>query len=111
MTRLRFIPRDHGLLERVRSEGLAALEVPARQKAFTQALSRLARRLGRVEVGLALGAGMAKGFPSGRFEGLQRAHVPSTTLRVRASSIVASVYAGGMAWAAAKTDDRNRQAL
>jgi NTE family protein len=58
---LRLLPRDPGVLARVAEVGVAAVDHES-DEPFAQSLRRLARRVGRAEVGIALGAGMAKGF-------------------------------------------------
>jgi NTE family protein len=87
--RWRFIPRIPGELG---ATGIAT------DNAFGRAIDRLARRLGRLEVGVALGAGMAKGFSHiGVLRALHR-HGVSVDYLAGSSigSIVGSVYAGGM---------------
>ena len=95
--RFRFIPRDPGLLCRVRTNGVGVLKTEA-DGPFLQAISRLARRIGGMEIGLALGAGMAKGFSHiGVLRAFQREGVPIDYLAGSSiGSIVGSVYAGGM---------------
>lgn len=96
--RFRFIPRDSGLLARVRAAGIGALAKEPEDEPFLQALSRLARRIGHLEVGVALGAGMAKGFSHiGVLRALREHGVPVDYLAGSSiGSIVGSVYAGGM---------------
>jgi NTE family protein len=86
------------VLARVHSE---VAEAPSAEsdKPFEQALARLARRLGGIEVGVARGAGMAKGFShNGVLKALKSGGVPVDYLAGSSiGSIVGSVYAGGMA--------------
>ncbi|HXH21681.1 MAG TPA: patatin-like phospholipase family protein [Dehalococcoidia bacterium] len=95
--RLRLLPGDHGLLSRVREQGLEGWAADA-EGPFVQACDRLARRIGRIEVGVALGAGMAKGFAHlGVLRTLMEHGVPVDYLAGSSiGSIVASTYAGGM---------------
>jgi NTE family protein len=94
---LRLLPRDMGALAQVAAKGPGAIDHES-DEPFIQAARRLARRLGRVEVGVALGAGMAKGFAHlGVLSALSSHRVPVDYIAGSSiGSIVGSTYAGGM---------------
>ncbi len=94
---LRFLPLDRALLDAVRARGYTPLSETIEEPAH-QAIARLARRLGAVEVGLALGAGMAKGFAHiGVLKVFREYGVPLDYIAGSSiGAIVGSTYAGGM---------------
>ncbi len=96
--RLHLLPSDDGVLARMADErSLITEQQPLAH--FSQAVARLARRIGGTQVGIALGAGMAKGFAHiGVLRVLQDAGVPIDYIAgTSIGSIVGSTYAGGMA--------------
>ncbi len=91
------LPADNGALQRILETGRPAIQSEP-ERAFGRAVDSLARRIGRMQIGVALGAGMAKGFAHlGALRVLRDAGVPIDYIAgTSIGAIVGSAYAGGM---------------
>lgn len=94
---VRRFPKDTGLLQGMLREK-APLSEAHPELPFSQAVRRLARHIGEMEVGLALGAGAAKGFAHiGVLQVLEENAVPIDYIAgCSIGAIVGALYAGGV---------------
>jgi NTE family protein len=92
---IRHLPKDGSLLRQMVRER-APLTEARRESPFSRAVSRLARHVGEMEVGLALGAGAAKGFAHlGVLQVLEENGVPIDYIAgCSIGAIVGALYAG-----------------
>jgi len=97
---VRRIPKDSSLLQQMLGEK-APLTEARPESPFSRALARLARHIGEIEVGLALGAGAAKGFAHiGVLRVFEENAVPIDYIAGSSiGAIVGALYAGGISLA------------
>ena len=94
---VRRLPRDSGLLQEMLREKTPLTEERPKLP-FSRAVGRLARRIGEMEVGLALGAGAAKGLAHiGVLRALEEHAVPIDYIAgCSIGAVVGATYAAGM---------------